>query len=172
MRLYPGVISRIAKEIIDYLVRDGDIEVEKKLVEEAELDMSAIMQEYLRLETDLYESAKDTLDNRGLQANELYRMKENLASARNMPTGEEGIEWMINQMLEFLMISQNVEEVFSEDNIMRKKIFSVVKSYLNIDDYLDKEVRKRIKNMDENTPQWRLEYQKHLRMLKKARGYY
>ena len=47
MRLYPKVIPTIARETIQRLMQDGDIEVETLRIADAEMDMSAIMREYL-----------------------------------------------------------------------------------------------------------------------------
>ena len=47
MRLYPKVIPIISRECIQVLMQDGDVEVEPMRVADAEMDLSAIMREYL-----------------------------------------------------------------------------------------------------------------------------
>ncbi|HMK71829.1 MAG TPA: DUF507 family protein, partial [Myxococcaceae bacterium] len=47
MRIYPKVIPVIAREIVQLLMQDRDIEVEPMRIADAELDLSAIMREYL-----------------------------------------------------------------------------------------------------------------------------
>src|SRR6266496_3908981 len=50
MRLYPKVIPTIAREVVQTLMQDGDIEVETLRIADAEMDMAAIMKEYLAAE--------------------------------------------------------------------------------------------------------------------------
>ena len=47
MRLYPKPIPAISRDTIQVLVRDEDIEVEAMRIADAEMDLSAIMREYL-----------------------------------------------------------------------------------------------------------------------------
>jgi hypothetical protein len=47
MRLYPKVISVISRDIVQLLMKDGDVEVEPMRIADAEMDLSAIMREYL-----------------------------------------------------------------------------------------------------------------------------
>ena len=39
-----------------------------------------------------------------------------MADVRGFKMGDDGIEYVIGQMIEFLLISRNVEEVYSEDH--------------------------------------------------------
>ena len=53
---------------------------------------------------------------------------------------------------------------------MRRKMIQVFRSHLDIDDELDQEVRRRIKNLTEGTAAWEVEYTKILEQLKRIRG--
>jgi uncharacterized protein len=77
---------------------------------------------------------------------------------------------VINQMLEALMHSRNIEEVFAEDHEMRKKITEALRKYLGIDEEIDREARGRLKNLREGTAEWDVEYEKVVGQLKRARG--
>jgi hypothetical protein len=77
---------------------------------------------------------------------------------------------VIGQMLEFLLISRNIEEVFSDDPPLRRKIFVIMKKHLDIDEEVDREVRSRIKHLQEGTPAWDIEYQKVLEQIRRAKG--
>ena len=48
MKLYRAKVPTIASEIIATLVRDGDIDVPHEMFEEAEKDLIAIMDEFMR----------------------------------------------------------------------------------------------------------------------------
>jgi uncharacterized protein len=93
-----------------------------------------------------------------------------MADVRGFRMGDEGIEYIIGQMLEFLLISRNVEEVFSDDPTLRKKIFSVMKKHLDVDEEIDRETRSRLKHLQEGTPAWDVEYQKVVDQIRRAKG--
>ena len=73
-------------------------------------------------------------------------------------------------MIEFLLISRNVEEVYSEDHSLRKKVFQIFKKHLDVDDEIDREARARLKHLQEGTGAWDIEYQKTVELLRRSRG--
>jgi hypothetical protein len=73
-------------------------------------------------------------------------------------------------MIEFLLISRNVEEVFSADNVIRGKIFQIMKKHLDVDDEIDKEARGRLKHLQEGTTAFEVEYGKMIEQIRRARG--
>ncbi len=170
MRLYRKIIPKMSKEIIATLRGDGDVEIDDQKLEEAELDVAAILVEYCNAEDRLNQETKDALTRRGLSAERFGQVKKGLAEARQHKTGEEGAEYVINQMLEALMHSRNIEEVFAEDHEMRKKITDAMRKYLGIDEEIDREARSRLKNLREGSAEWDIEYEKVVRQLKQARG--
>ncbi|MEQ8274616.1 MAG: DUF507 family protein [Deltaproteobacteria bacterium] len=170
MRLYRKIIPKMSKEIIATLRGDGDVEIDDQKLEEAELDVAAILVEYCNAEDRLNQETKDALTRRGLSAERFGQVKKGLAEARQHKTGEEGAEYVINQMLEALMHSRNIEEVFAEDHEMRKKITDTMRKYLGIDEEIDREARSRLKNLREGSAEWDIEYEKVVRQLKQARG--
>ncbi|MEL7367504.1 MAG: DUF507 family protein [Myxococcota bacterium] len=170
MRLYRKIIPKMSKEIISNLKNEGDVEIDDQKLEEAELDVAAILVEYCNAEDRLNQETKDTLTRRGLSAERFAQVKKGLAEARNHKTGEEGAEYVINQMLETLMHSRNIEEVFAEDHEMRKKITDTMRKYLGIDEEIDREARSRLKNIREGTNEWDIEYERIVGQLKRARG--
>src|SRR5918912_516467 len=50
MRLYPKVIPTIAREVVQMLMQDGDVEIETLRISDAEMDAAAVMKEYLAAE--------------------------------------------------------------------------------------------------------------------------
>jgi hypothetical protein len=69
-----------------------------------------------------------------------------------------------------LFYSKNVDEVFAEDHVLRKKMGDVFKKHLEVDEELDREVRRRIRNLEEGTEAWDIEYNRVLAQLKRQRG--
>jgi hypothetical protein len=89
---------------------------------------------------------------------------------RGFKMGDEGIEYVIDQIIEFLLISRNVEEVYAADNILRQKIFAIMKKHLDVDDEIDKEARSRLKHLQEGTSAFDIEYNKTVEQIRRARG--
>jgi hypothetical protein len=77
---------------------------------------------------------------------------------------------MLDQMLAILMRSSHVDEVFAEDVAMRRKMRLVLEKHMSVDDELDKEVRAKIKNMQEGTATWDVEYNKVMEQVKRKKG--
>ena len=170
MRLYPKVIPAIARETIQTLMAESDIEVEPLRIADAEMDLSAIMREYLKTEEQVNQATREALERRGYDHSRFNAVKREMADVRGFKMGDEGIEYVIGQMLEFLLISRNVEEVFSEDHQMRKKIFTVMKKHLDVDEEIDREARGRLKHLQEGTGAWDVEYQKVVESIRRSKG--
>ncbi len=170
MRLYPKVIPIISRESIQKLMQDGDIEVEPLRIADAEMDMSAIMREYLANEERVNQATREALERRGYDYSKFNQVKREMADVRGFKMGDEGIEYVINQMIEFLLISRNVEEVFAADNTLRQKIYAIMKKHLDVDDEIDKEARARLKHLQEGTSAFDIEYNKTVEQIRRARG--
>lgn len=170
MRLYPKVIPLLSREAIQVLTQDGDIEVEPMRIADAEMDLSAIMREYLANEERVNQATREALERRGYDYSKFNQVKREMADVRGFKMGDEGIEYVINQMIEFLLISRNVEEVYAADNILRQKIFVVMKKHLDVDEEIDKEARSRLKHLQEGTSAFDIEYNKTVEQIRRARG--
>jgi hypothetical protein len=168
MRLYSGKIPIMAGEIVKVLVDAGDIAVVDRA--EAEMDAQAVLKEYLRLDREITEKAKDLLQKRGLPYEQFGKVKRTLAHEKGMGLGEEGLEWMTNQMIESFMQSPHIEEIFAEDGVLRKRMADILKKHMLVDEELDEEVRRKIKNLEEGTATWEIEYSKVLDQMKRNRG--
>jgi hypothetical protein len=168
MRLYSGKIPVIGAELVRSLVDAGDIAVTDKA--EAELDVQAILKEYLRLEREITERAKDVLQKRNLPYEQFGKVKRALAGEKGFGLGDDGLDWMTNQMIESFMQSPHVEEIFAEDSVLRKKMADILKRHMMVEEEIDAEVRKRIKNLEEGTATWEVEYNKAVDQIKRNRG--
>ncbi len=170
MRIYPKVIPIISREVVQKLTADGDIEVEPMRIADAEMDMSAIMREYLANEERVNQATREALERRGYDGSKFNQVKREMADVRGFKMGDEGIEYVINQMIEFLLISRNVEEVYSPDNSIRTKVFAIMKKHLDIDEEIDREARGRLKHLQEGTSAFDIEYNKTVEQIRRARG--
>ena len=168
MRLYSGKIPSVGAEIVKTLVDAGDIEVSDR--GEAEMDVQAVLKEYLRLDREITERAKDVLQKRNLPYEQFGKVKRALAGEKAFGLGDEGLEWMTTQMIESFMQSPHIEEIFVDDAVLRKRMTDVLKKHMQVDEELDEEVRRRIKNLQEGTSTWEVEYGKVLDQIKRNRG--
>ncbi len=170
MRLFPKVIPIISREAVQKLMQDGDIEVETLRIADAEMDLSAIMREYLANEERVNQATREALERRGYDQSKFSQVKREMADVRGFKMGDEGIEYVINQMIEFMLVSRNIEEVFAPDNVLRQKIFAIMKKHLDVDDEIDKEARARLKHLQEGTSAFDIEYNKTVEQIRRARG--
>jgi uncharacterized protein len=168
MKLYAGKIPVIGTELVRSLIADGDIAVIDRA--EAELDVQAVLKEYLRLDREITEKAKDLLQKRNLPYEQFGKVKRTLAQEKGFGLGDEALDWMTTQMIESFMQSPHIEEVFAEDTILRRKMTDVLKKHMMVEEELDAEVRRRIKNLEEGTSTWEVEYQRALEQIKRNRG--
>ncbi len=150
------------------LVDEGDIAVTDPA--EAELDVQAVLKEYVRLDREITEKTKDVLSKRNLPYEQFGKVKRALAGEKGFGLGDDGLEWMTAQMIESFMQSPHIEEVFVDDSIMRRRMADILKRHMMVEDEIDAEVRRRIKNLEEGTSTWEVEYQKALGQIKRNRG--
>ncbi len=170
MRLYSGKVSTISREVIDVLSEAGDIEVLPDMLEEAVLDVQAILKEYLRVEKEIGEEARELINKRGLDHTAFGRTKRKIADQRGFGLGEDAIGWISNQIIDMLMHSGHIEEVFAEDHEIRAKVARILRKHMSTDEDLDREVRRRIKNLEEGTETWDIEYAKVKEALERLQG--
>ena len=167
MRLYSGKIPTIGGEIVKTLVDAGDMAVLDK--GEAELDVQAVLKEFLRLDREVTEKAKELLQKRNLPYDQFGKVKRQIAKEKAFMLGDECLEWITNQIIESFMQSPHVDEVYADDATLRKRMADILKRHMQVDDEVDAEVRRRIRNLQEGTSTWEVEYQKALDQIKKNR---
>jgi hypothetical protein len=168
VKLYTGKIPTIAMEMITSLVEANDIEVADG--HEAQLDIESVLKEYVRMDRECTDKAKDLLEQRNLPYGQFGKIKRAIADERGFALGEEATSWIANQILETFMQSQHVDEVFADDTTLRKKVKDILKKHMMVDEELDQEVRRRIKNLEEGTQTWELEYAKVMEQIKRKHG--
>jgi len=168
MRLYSSKITLISGEMVKTLQKEEAITVVDSA--EAELDIQAVLKEYLRLEREVNDKAKDVLEERGLPYEQYGRVKKTLARERGIGFGEDGLDWMTSQIIEAFMNSPHIDEVFADDNTLRRTLTQILRKHMQADSDLDAEVRRRIKNLEEGTSGWEIEYAKAMETIKRNRG--
>ena len=166
MRLYEGKIPTIARDTVKALIQEEVLDVEPQNEIEFERDVEAVLREYVRTERQLMNKAKDIVAAQGGGGN-VYRIKRRLAKERNFEIGDDAIEYIVTQMIETFFHSTFVEEVYAEDNDLRKLLGPILKKHtMAQEETLDQEVRSKIKNLEEGSKTWDIEYQKVMERMK------
>ena len=165
MRLFSGKIPIIASEISLKLTAESDIEAPSPA--EVQADIESVLKEYIRQERRVTDEAKLRMETRGLGFSELNKMKSQVARETRIPMGEDALPFILEQILEILFHSNHVDEIFSEDNVLRKKITAILRKHMDVEQELDREVRGKIKNLDEGTAAFETEYARDMDQLKR-----
>jgi hypothetical protein len=168
MKLFSGKVPIIATEIARALIDDGDIDSDSP--EEVELDIQAVLKEYLRTDRELTEKAKDFCEKRGWPLSTYYKVKRKLAERQRFVTGEDAVDYIMDQIIGAFMHSQFVEEIYTEDHDLKRKMKTILKRHTEIEEEIDEEARAKIKNLEEGTRDWEIEYARAMDAVKRRRG--
>lgn len=168
MRLFSGKVTTISEEIVRTLTSEGDIETEHQA--EVVLDIESVLKEYLRYERSIGDEAKNRMEARGLPYAQLGKLRSQVAKEKGAPQADDVLPYLIDQILNILFHSRNVEEIFAEDTDLRKKLTVVLRKHMDVGGELDEEVRSKIKNLEEGTASFEIEYQRIMGDMKRKKG--
>ena len=164
MRLYRGKIEPISEAVILTLKSSGAVEFENE--GEARLDVEAVLKEYLRLDREIVEEAKNRMEVRGLGYSHLGRVKSQVAKERGAPGHDDVLTYLLEQILNILFHSNNIAEIYAEDAELRRQITPDLRKHMDVDTELDREVRSKIKNLQDGTSNFDIEYARVMEQIK------
>lgn len=170
MKLYRSKVPTIAKAVVERLVTEGDIEVRADKREEAEKDLAAIMDEYLRRDNEIREQIRDEMSAMNIPYSEYGRTRKRIAEELGHPLGDDVERFLCRQFIENLLISPSIEEVFEEDRVLYKKVMEVLKANDVDEGEIREEAVSRIKNVQEGTVDYEIALQEQIKQVKKRRG--
>ncbi len=168
MRLYPAKIPTIATEIVRRLVDVNDIETAQP--KEVQEDIASVLRMYLDNDRQVTDKAKELMQARGLGQQEFNRMKRQVADQRGFKIGDDMLDYVLDQIVEMLMHSGHVDEVYAEDVELRRKMAPILKQHMAVDEELDRETRAHIKHVEEGTRTWEIEYRRVMEDIKRRKG--
>ena len=168
MRLYSGKVSAIATEVVRALLASNDIEAETP--KEVEADIAAVLNQYLADEREVNDRAKDVLERTGKPQTDYQRVRALVADEKGIKVGDETLDYLLDQVVEMLMHSGNVDEVYVEDIELRRRMAPVFKRHMAVDASLDADVRAQLKHVREGSRDWEVEYGKVLEQVKRRKG--
>lgn len=170
MKLYAKKVPDIAKAIIETLCNDGDIDVDINNRAESEQDLVSIMMEYLRRDQNLRNQVRETMAEESIAYQNYGKVRSKIAEEWNHPLGEDVEKFLARQFIENFMISRFVDEVFTDDTILWRKILDILRSFDVDEQALRDEARAHLKNLEEGTVDFEIAMEKSLRDVKKRKG--
>ena len=150
----PALASAIVRSLVDSQLIETDAPAE------VQGDILAVLEQYLRDEHDISTKARDIAAARGASATDAGRIKKELAQKQGVGVGEEAIDYLLTQLVEMLMRSGSVEEIFAEDHQLKLAMRTPLRKEQAAADQVDDNVRKRLKHVEEGSSQWEVEYQR------------
>jgi len=169
MKLLTGKVSALARDLVQTLIASSAIEVEPDQIGEVQLDVESVLREYIRMDREITDKARDIIATQKRDYSELNKVKAQIARDHNFGIGEGMIEYLIAQLIEALIHSRHVEEVYGMDNELAAQMAPVLRKHLAADEELDADVRRRIQNLQEGTMGWDIQYRKVMEELKRAK---
>jgi len=169
LKLLSGKIPVLAHDLVDALVASKTIEVLPEELREVEVDVESVLREYLRLDREITDRARDVISSQKRDYGELNKVKSQIARERGFGMGEGLTEYLNAQLIEALIHSRHVEEVYGADNELVVLLTPVLRKHLAADEELDGEIRKRIRNLQEGTMDWDIQYRRVMDELKRTK---
>jgi hypothetical protein len=148
----------LAAAIVRPLLDNQLIETESP--QDVQADILAVLEQYLRDEQQITTRARDLAAGRGGSATEQARIKKELARQQGVGIGEESIDYVLAQLVEILMHSAHVDEIFAEDHQLKLAMRNPLRKEQAAADQVDETIRKRMKHVEEGSSQWEIEYQR------------
>lgn len=168
MRLYIGKVRELGDALAKALVDGKDIETEDRA--EVAKDLESVLSAYVQADREATDRAKEILQSRGMPQSEFGRIRKLAAEQRGIKIGDETMDYLLDQLIEMLMHSGNVEEVFAEDHDLRRRMRPILRKYLEMEDAVDAEVRSKLKHVQEGSRTWEVEYQRVMGDIQRRKG--
>lgn len=168
MLVPPNKVSDVAREMLQSLQAEGLIETD--MPREVQLDLEAVLNQYIRTEQELVTRARQTLESRGLSNRDFGRVLRTMADQKGVKVGDDAIDYVLEQLLEMLLNSSNVEEIYAEDHELRRQLRIPLRKAGTEDEKVEKAVRAQMKHVEEGTPLWEIEYQRMMEDIRRRRG--
>jgi len=168
MWLHKSRLAQIATEMVRTLTAGEHIETDAP--KEVALDLESVLGQYIQDEHDVSERTRDLMAARGMPGSEMGRVKKELAKQKGIQIGDDAIDYLLDQLLEMLMHSQNVEEVYAEDFELRRIMREPLRREFASTGEVEQEVRGKLKHVQEGTALWEVEYQRMMDDVKRRKG--
>ena len=168
-------VHDVAREMLQLLQADGQIE--STMPREVQLDLEAVLNQYISTETELMSRARQTLDSRGLSNRDFGRVLKTLADQKGVKIGEEAMDYVLEQLLEMLLNSSNVDEIYAEDHDLRRILRIPLRKLEDVEAKKEEQAALKSAKKSAHTsapapelPAWQIEYNKMMEDIRRRRG--
>ena len=170
MKLYLANVQLISSTIIDQLCNDGSIEVTARNKAEAESDLTAVMEEFLRRDRKIMRETKDTMSAFEIPYDQFSDQRSKLCKKKGHPTGKDIEKYLARQFIESFMMSNFVDEVYASDEELFKKILPVLRSFHVDENQIREEAKTKIANFVEGTVEYEMALRQAILEVKRKKG--
>ncbi|HZO11757.1 MAG TPA: DUF507 family protein [Polyangiaceae bacterium] len=168
MRLHRGQIPGLCRSIVKALMDGGDIEVAD--AREVERDLESVFNGYLNDLDRVLARARDLVQQRGLPQGEFARIKKLCADQAGIKVDDDALDYVLEQLIQMLMNSQHVDEVYGEDHAIKRRIRPFLRAEEDAEREIETEVRNQLKHVEEGSRIWEIEYERMKAEIKRRRG--
>jgi hypothetical protein len=170
MKLYRARVPLIAKAVIDRLTAENDIEVAPESRAEAEQDLIAIMESFLKRDLDLREAVREAMSKKAIPYDQYSKVRGDISEAWGHPSGDSVQKFLSRQFVENFMISRWIDEVYSDDDVIFKKTLDTVRSFDVDENALRAEAQDRVKNITPGSVDYEIAFAQALKEVRKKHG--
>ena len=170
MKINKKIIASTARGYVNLLIDSGMIEVEKTKRLEAEMDVAAVLLDYVDTEAQLNKETERELMMRDLGSENFLRVKKSISERRKIKIGKLAEKKIAKQIIEVLYLSKNIEEIYGTDEELEFAFEAVLLRYERVIKELDVEIKKKLKHLIEGSSEWDIEYLRVMNALKKQKG--
>ena len=168
MRLHRQQVTALGGQIARALIEAGDIEAES--AREVGLDVESVLNSYLDEEAAVTDKARELVQQRGLPQGEYTRIRRLAAEQRGIKIGDDALDYVLDQLVNMLMHSKNVAEVFASDPDLRLRMRTFLMAGEESEQALEAEIRSKLKHVQEGSRMWEIEYQRMREEIRRRRG--
>ena len=135
------------------------------MVNEFRQDIRAVLNNYVNTDRRLTDEARKIVESRGDDPSMIYSEKRRLARHENFGLNEDAPSYIIGQLIEALLHTESVEEVYAQDKDIHMLLMPEVRDIMSNQRNLQQEVEQRIRNLERGSETWEdLFFQVHQRL--------
>jgi hypothetical protein len=133
---------------------DAQDELPDDLLPEFRQDIRAVLNSYVHTDKRLTEEARKIVESRGDDPSMIYSEKRRLAKHENFGLNEDAPSYIVGQLIEALLHTESVEEVYAEDKEIHQLLQPEVREVMSNQRNLQQEVEQRIRNLERGSQTW------------------
>jgi hypothetical protein len=168
MQLHRGQLPALSRSMVKALTDAGDIEVSN--AREVERDLESVLNGYLNDLDRVLARARDLVQQRGLPQGEFARIKKLCAEQAGIKVDDDALDYLLDQLVQMLMRSDSVDEVFTEDHALKRRMRGFLRAEEEVEREIEAEVRTHLKHVEEGSRVWEIEYERMKAEIKRRRG--